>query len=74
LAVDPEVPPLVLVTHHLEELPPGMTHAALIRGARLVASGPVDEVLTGDNVSDAFGVDVAVDRRHGRWSARSSAR
>jgi len=74
LAVDPEVPPLVLVTHHLEELPPGMTHAALIRGARLVASGPVDAVLTGDNVSDAFGVDVVVDRRHGRWSARSSAR
>ena len=73
LAADPEVPPLVLVTHHLEELPPGMTHAALIRGARLVASGPVDEVLTGDNVSDAFGVDVVVDRRDGRWSARSSA-
>jgi iron complex transport system ATP-binding protein len=72
LAADPGVPPMVLVTHHLEELPPGMTHAALIRGARLVASGPVDEVLTGEKVSDAFGVDVVVDRRDGRWSARSS--
>ena len=51
LAGDPAVPPLVLVTHHLEELPPGVTHAALLRSGRLVATGPVDEVLT-----DAVGV------------------
>ena len=40
LAADPAVPPLVLVTHHLEELPPGVTHAALLRRGRLVAAGP----------------------------------
>jgi iron complex transport system ATP-binding protein len=71
LAGDPAVPPLVLVTHHLEELPPGVTHAALLRSGRLVATGPVDEVLTDESVSDAFGVSVAVERRGGRWSARA---
>jgi len=74
LAADPAMPPLVLVTHHLEEIPPGVTHAALMRGARLVAVGPVDEVLTGPTVSDAFGVEVTVERHGGRWSARSVPR
>jgi iron complex transport system ATP-binding protein len=71
LAGDPAVPPLVLVTHHLEEIPPGVTHAALMRGGRLVVSGLVDDVLTGAGVSDAFGVEVAVERRGGRWTAHS---
>ena len=48
LAADPTVPPLMLVTHHLEEIPPGVTHAALLRGARLVAAGRVEDVLTGE--------------------------
>jgi iron complex transport system ATP-binding protein len=42
-----------------------------MRAAALVASGPVDDVLTGEAVSDAFGVDVEVERRDGRWTARS---
>jgi iron complex transport system ATP-binding protein len=71
LAADPDVPPLVLVTHHLEEIPSGVTHAALMRGGQLVASGAIDDVLTGPAVSEAFGVEVAVDRRGGRWSAWS---
>ncbi len=71
LAADPTVPPLVLVTHHLEEIPPGVTHAALLREARLVAAGPVGEVLTGQTVSEAFGVAVSVEQHGGRWSARS---
>ncbi len=71
LAADPAVPPLVLVTHHLEEIPPGVTHAALMRGARLVESGAIGDVLTSDAVSAAFGVEVTVDRHGGRWSARS---
>ncbi len=72
LAADPTVPPLVLVTHHLEEIPPGVTHAALMREARLLVSGPVGEVLTSAAVSEAFGVDVVVERSAGRWSARST--
>ena len=71
LAADPAVPPLVLVTHHLEEIPPGVTHASLMRDGRMVASGAIDDVLTGAAVSEAFAVDVTVERRGGRWSARS---
>jgi iron complex transport system ATP-binding protein len=72
LAADPVVPPMVLVTHHLEEIPPGVTHAALMREAAILEAGPVGEVLTSESVSTAFGVDVAVERRSGRWSARSA--
>jgi iron complex transport system ATP-binding protein len=71
LAGDPAVPPLVLVTHHLEEIPPGVTHAALMREARMLVAGPVAGVLTGEGVSAAFGVEVAVDQHEGRWTARA---
>jgi len=62
----------VLVTHHVEEIPPGVTHAALMRNARVTAAGPISDVLTGTAVSDAFGLPVAVDQREGRWSARAT--
>jgi iron complex transport system ATP-binding protein len=71
LAADPAVPPLVLVTHHVEEIPPGVTHAALLTGGRLLSAGPVDEVLRAEPVSAAFGVAVTVGRRDGRWSAQA---
>jgi iron complex transport system ATP-binding protein len=71
LAGDPSMPPLVLVTHHLEEIPPGVTHTALLRQGVMVASGPINEVLTSDAVSAAFGIEVLVDRQHNRWSARA---
>jgi len=72
LAVDPSVPPLVLVTHHAEEIPPGTTHGALLRDGRLVAAGPLEEVLTAEAVSECFGVEVAVGREGGRWWARAA--
>jgi len=72
LAADPAVPPLILVTHHVEELPPGVTHAALLKGGAMVASGPVGEVLTSASVSEAFSLDVVVARQDGRWSARAA--
>ncbi len=62
--------PIVLVTHHLEEIPVGFTHALLLRSGRAVAQGPISEVLTSANVSATFGVDVAVDRNGDRWAAR----
>jgi iron complex transport system ATP-binding protein len=71
LAADPAVPPLIFVTHHLEEIPPGVTHAALLRRARLAAVGPVDQVLTSQAVSRAFDIDVVVERSQGRFVARS---
>jgi iron complex transport system ATP-binding protein len=70
LALDPAVPPTVLVTHHLEEIPPGFTHALLLRSGSIVAAGPLGEVLTSELVSTTFGLPVAVDRAGDRWSAR----
>jgi iron complex transport system ATP-binding protein len=72
LAADPQVPPLIVVTHHLEEIPVGLTHAALLRGGVMVEKGPVEAVLRSDAVSAAFGIEVVVDRQRGRWSARAT--
>ncbi|MEU7324067.1 ATP-binding cassette domain-containing protein [Streptomyces griseoviridis] len=60
----------VLVTHHLEELPPGTTHAMLLRDGRVLAQGPVDDVLTGDQVGKCFDLPLALARHDGRWSVR----
>ncbi len=71
LAEDPSVPPLVFVTHHVEEIPPGITHAALLRDGAMVASGPISEVLTGPSITMAFGVEVTVEQSAGRYVARA---
>ncbi len=71
LAADRSTPPLVLVTHHLEEIPPGMTHAALLRHGHLLTAGPVEEVLVADAVSEAFGLPVEVGRHGNRYTARA---
>jgi iron complex transport system ATP-binding protein len=71
LAGDPAVPPLVLVTHHLEEIPPGTTHAALVRGGRLLSAGKLEDVLTSEAVSTCFDLDVTVGREAGRWWSRA---
>jgi len=63
----------VIVSHHLEELPPTTTHALLLRGGRIVASGPADYTLTSAHVSACFGFDVRVHREDGRWAARAAA-
>jgi iron complex transport system ATP-binding protein len=62
----------MMVSHHLEELPPTITHALLLRGGRLVAAGAAVDVLTDRTVSDAFGIPIHVTRQHGRWSARGA--
>jgi iron complex transport system ATP-binding protein len=74
LASEPTTPALVLVTHHVEEVPPGTTHAALLRGGRLISSGSASEVLTDDPVSECFGVRVRVDSVDGRYRARVDTR
>ncbi|MDO8107518.1 ABC transporter ATP-binding protein [Isoptericola sp. b441] len=72
LAGHPASPVLVLVTHHVEEIPPGFTHLLLLRDGRVHAAGPVQDVLTGRHLSEAFGVDLVVDRHGDRWSARAA--
>jgi iron complex transport system ATP-binding protein len=64
--------PLVLVTHHAEEIPPGMTHAVLLADGRIQRSGPVDEVLTSAAVSECFSVPVTVGNDRGRWWSRAT--
>ena len=58
---------VVLATHHLEEIPPSATHAALLRDGCLVSSGPIEEALTREHLAGCFGIDVEVSRREGRW-------
>lgn len=71
LASEPSSPPLVLVTHHCEEIPPGFTHAGLLRQGRLVVAGALDAVVTSAHVSSCFDVDVAVGCSDGRWWSRA---
>jgi iron complex transport system ATP-binding protein len=70
-AGDPDAPASVLVTHHVEELPPGITHAMLLREGRVVAAGLVRDVLTAEHLSTTFGLPLQVERRDGRWYARA---
>ncbi len=71
LARDQRSPVLILVTHHVEEIPPGFTHALLLRQGKALAAGPLDEVLTVENLSATFDMPLALDHVAGRWSARA---
>jgi iron complex transport system ATP-binding protein len=72
LAGDPESPPIVLVTHHCEEIPPGFTHGGLVRQGALMAAGPLCDVVTSERVSACFGVPVTVGCTAGRWWSRAT--
>ena len=63
-------PATVLVTHHLEEIPQGMTHALLLKGGTVVAAGPIGDVLTDDLLTETFDLPLHVQHQDGRWSAR----
>ena len=69
-AHDPDRPPLVLVTHHLEEIPPGFTHALVLAHGRVAAVGPIAATVTSEVLSDAFELPLRVDARDGRFAAR----
>jgi iron complex transport system ATP-binding protein len=70
LAADPDAPALVLVTHHVEEVPPGFTHCLLLSDGQVVAAGLLPDVLTGENLSAAFGQSIALEEADGRYFAR----
>jgi iron complex transport system ATP-binding protein len=72
MALEPDAPVSVMVTHHLEEIPVGTTHALLMRAGRIHAAGPIAEVLTDDLVSRAFGLPLTVQHENGRWFARAT--
>ncbi|GAA1967492.1 ABC transporter ATP-binding protein [Amycolatopsis minnesotensis] len=70
LALDPDAPAMVLVTHHVEEIPPGFTHALLLRDGRAVVAGLIDDVLTAENLSKTFDQDLMLERSGDRFFAR----
>ncbi|WP_067544500.1 ABC transporter ATP-binding protein [Nocardia crassostreae] len=74
LAADPDAPATVLVTHHVEEIPPGFTHGMLLNEGAVVAQGLLEEVLTAENLSEAFRQSITLDRIDGRYFARRSQR
>ena len=63
--------PVVLVVHHLDEIPPGFTHVLLLASGRITAAGPIEDMLTPPALSACFGLALEVDHRHGRWQARA---
>jgi iron complex transport system ATP-binding protein len=74
LAMDEASPATVLVSHHVEEIPPGFTHAMLLRAGRVVASGPLEHVMTEEIVSTTFGMSLQLTHEDDRWSARRRVR
>jgi iron complex transport system ATP-binding protein len=71
LARDPYAPASVLVTHHVEEIPLGVTHAMLLKQGKVVAAGPVEQTLTAENLSTTFDLPLALNHTDGRWAARA---
>ncbi|MDN4174685.1 ABC transporter ATP-binding protein [Nocardioides sp. SOB77] len=74
LAMDPDSPATVLVSHHVEEIPPGFSHALLLRQGAVVAAGLLDDVLTEDNLAATFGMPLVLTQQDGRWAARRRTR
>lgn len=67
----PTTPAMVMVTHHVEEIPVGFTHVLLLRDGEIVASGPLEQVLTAENLSATFGLEITLTREAGRYAARA---
>ncbi len=74
LARDPEAPAIVMVTHHVEEIPPGMTHVLMLREGRVVAAGPIELTLTAANLTTCFGLPLTLRYDGERYSARLAGR
>lgn len=68
----PKAPGIVMVTHHVEEIPPGFGHVLLLAGGAIRAAGPIDEVLTAENLSETFGLSLELEHRDGRYTARAA--
>jgi len=74
LAGDPQSPSMIIVTHHVEEIPIGTTHCMILSGGLVVAQGPLQEVMTSTNLSMAYDIQVEVSAESGRYFARASQR
>lgn len=72
IAADPSAPPLVLVTHHVEEIPVHFTHVALVRNGRILTAGRLDAALTSNALSECFGLGLQLTGDGGRWACRAT--
>lgn len=72
-ASSPTTPAMLMVTHHVEEIPVGFTHVLLIRDGKIVAAGPVAETLTADALTETFGMPIILTREDGRYAARAAS-
>jgi iron complex transport system ATP-binding protein len=70
-ASDPLAPASILVTHHIEEIPVGTTHALLIKNGVIAVSGPVEQVITSEHISAVFETSIDVSANSGRFFARA---
>ncbi len=68
----PEAPAIVMVTHHVEEIPRGFDKALLLRNGSVQAAGPIAEVITSENLSESYGLELVVENRDGRFTARAA--
>lgn len=71
-AASPTTPAMIMVTHHVEEIPKGFTHVLLMREGAVVAAGPISETLTAQTLTSAFGMPIALDQADGRYTARAA--
>ena len=72
LAADPDAPALVLVSHHVEEVPAGFTHVLMLRAGEVVATGPIADVMRSANLSACFGLPLRMYRHGERYTARAA--
>ncbi len=71
-ASQPKSPAIIMVTHHVEEIPRGFTHVLLLSGGKIVSSGPLEVALTAESLTEAFGIDIELSQTDGRYSARAA--
>ena len=71
IAGDPLSPPIVMITHHVEEIPAGFTHVLLLRSGQVVVAGPIHEALSAASLSETFGIDLVLEGIQGRWHSRA---
>ena len=74
LAQDPGAPPIVLVTHHVEEIPEGFTHVLLLRAGGVVTAGPIASTLSPQSLSECFGLPLELRSDDHRWTSRAARR
>ena len=72
-AKSPTAPAMVVVTHHIEEIPEGFTHALLISEGKIHSQGPIQQVLTSEKISDCFQYEMTVISNQGRFTARAKS-